>query len=508
MPNALTLKSVFVTSLIIGTSAVPALSTTSMDTQIDWRKIAIADVEAAYKVTAENHPGMVDTANPSFPKLLEKARVEALTLAKRVKTVGGYKAAVMRFRAVINDGHAGAYAEIPDSLIPRLRWPGFVAAWRGDAMYVFKSVQGGPVPGAKILMCDGVPLDTLTIRNVFDFSTGRGIAGDWWYRAGVLFVDAANPFITLPKRCVFETDGKRTQRTLTWNIVPDYYQTWKTESINGDVKPAIGMTEPSQGIYRIAMPTFDPEGTEVASYKKLYTDLASARPKLLSARAIILDLRHNLGGSSGWSQDVAGALWGQGRLERKVDYLFRNTAIAWRTTLSNEQKMRSFAEDEAKRGNPDSATGITQIADNLMKARNSKKMLFVEKIGADVVTAFPTTPAETIYGDPLAFTTPVYVIVPGQCASACLDAIDYFKLFTNTILIGAPSSADSTYMEVRYDTLPSTYGRVIIPMKVWVNRPRDSGKFFTPDIPVNDFDWSTANFLKRIEADLVKRKRS
>jgi len=103
-------------------------------------------------------------------------------------------------------------------------------------------------------------------------------------------------------------------------------------------------------------------------------------------------------------------------------------------------------------------------------------------------------------------TVPVHVIVPGQCASACLDAIDVFKLFPGTILIGAPSSADSTYMEVRNPKLPSGMARAIIPMKMYVNRPRGNGEFYPADIEMRDLDWSTAHFLRRIEADLAARR--
>jgi hypothetical protein len=72
------------------------------------------------------------------------------------------------------------------------------------------------------------------------------------------------------------------------------------------------------------------------------------------------------------------------------------------------------------------------------------------------------------------------VIVPGQCVSACLDAVDYFKHFPNTKLIGAPSSADSTDMEVRNPKLPSGMADALIPMKMDVDRPGGKGVFTSP----------------------------
>ena len=100
------------------------------------------------------------------------------------------------------------------------------------------------------------------------------------------------------------------------------------------------------------------------------------------------------------------------------------------------------------------------------------------------------------------FTTPVYVITPGRCASACLDAIDTFTLFGNMSLVGAPTSGDTVYMEVRSEELPSGKGRIVIPIKFWHQRPRESGEVYQPRLRVDDLDWSSATFLRAIEKDL------
>ena len=97
------------------------------------------------------------------------------------------------------------------------------------------------------------------------------------------------------------------------------------------------------------------------------------------------------------------------------------------------------------------------------------------------------------------YKTQVLVIVLPQCASACLDAIDVFKQFTNTQLFGAPSSADSLYMDVRLADLPSGLGKVIVPNKVYVNRARWKGDYYKPDIAYNDIDWTTDKLLEKIK---------
>ena len=103
------------------------------------------------------------------------------------------------------------------------------------------------------------------------------------------------------------------------------------------------------------------------------------------------------------------------------------------------------------------------------------------------------------------FIRPFYVVVPGNCASACLDALDVFTRFPNTTLVGAPSSADSTYMEVRTVDLPSGLATVMVPNKVYVNRPRANGQVYHPKLPVLDVVWSMPTLLKVVEQDLARR---
>jgi hypothetical protein len=468
------------------------------ETPPDWGKLAVADVEAAYKETKANHPGMFDPANPKFPQLLEKAKAEALKLARQTKTAGGFDATISRFKAVLNDGHAGAYPSIPEKLQPQIKWPGFVAAWRGDAMYVYKAAEGGPAEGAQILSCDGVPIRTLIQRNVFTFRHGGEVPGEWWSSARLALIDDGNPFVKWPKSCVFKTKGKAEPRTLSWSTIPDYYQDWKNGSANGERLP-IGMTERATGLYWFALPDFQPDDAGTAAFKKMYADTEASRDKLLSARGIVLDLRFNQGGSSLWSKNLAERLWGKPQLDKVLKSYFAKTQTWWRPTPGNLAAVKQFSTTLKAQGDKETASYVNMFIP-----------LFEAAIKKDAKWLIEPDSPEAADGarevEPASLKTAVYVIVPGQCASACLDAIDYFKRFPNTKLIGAPSSADSTYMEVRAVNLPSGMGGTIIPMKMYVDRPRGNGVYYTPDIVMTDFDWSTANFQRRIEADLAIRR--
>jgi hypothetical protein len=92
--------------------------------------------------------------------------------------------------------------------------------------------------------------------------------------------------------------------------------------------------------------------------------------------------------------------------------------------------------------------------------------------------------------DPRRFVTKarVFVLTDGGCASACLDAIDIWKPL-GAVLIGRETSADSQYMEIRREPLPSGVSTVAVPMKVYRARARGNNQ---PYVPTHVFkeDWS------------------
>jgi hypothetical protein len=195
---------------------------------------------------------------------------------------------------------------------------------------------------------------------------------------------------------------------------------------------------------------------------------------------------------------LAERLWGKARVAKARKAYFAKTQTWWRPTEGNLGEVKQFVNLLETQGDMQTAGLVKMFIPLFENAIAANEKYLVEP---DV----PEGMDDGADADPAELKTPVYVVVPGQCASACLDAIDTFKLFPNIRLIGAPSSADSTYMEVRNPALPSGMANAIIPMKMYVDRPRGNGVHYEPDILMADFDWSTENFLKRIEADLAAR---
>ena len=471
-----------------------------------WRAAARADIEAAVQITRDNHPGPVDPHNPGFPANLDAARTHALALADRIGDDAGYSAVLQGFNARIKDGHAGMFPRLDKASVPPMRWPGFVTVWRGDGLYVHTSGPGRPAPGSKLRSCDGKPAGQLIRENVFGFGGRPDEAGQWWSKARVVFLDDHNPFVAPPARCIFETGGAASEHVLAWRPLDAEGERWLTASGNaGDARP-VGVTEPRKNLFWVSMPTFQPDEAERAAYRGMAADLTARRARWLELDAVVIDLRKNQGGSSDWSYRFAEALWGKARVSAADAAADKGVETWWRASPGNADYVAESAEESAKEGDPEAAARWRRYAAGMRAALAQGKPFYVQQADAAAAPAAPApalTPASDADGP--AFTKPVYVIVPGNCASACLDALDVFTLFPNTVLVGAPSSADSTYMEVRLVELASNRATVIVPNKVYVNRRRANGQFYSPHIEIRDVAWSEPVLLKAVESDLARR---
>jgi hypothetical protein len=486
--------------LTIGAHAYAHVSTPVPQTPEAWRQAAVQDIEEAVRITLANHPGAHDPANPRFRANVENARQQGLALAARVDSAAGYRAALQRFNVTIGDGHAGLAADLDAATLPVVRWPGFVTAWRGTGLYVVAAEEGGPPAGARVESCDGKPMEDLIRQNVFAFDGHVNEPGHWWSRARKVFVDYGNPFVAVPRHCRFTVGGKTVEQDLAWQPKSERMDRSLEESYNGQTLD-VGLTEPRKGLFWAAMPTFEPDDKQRDAYRAMVRAVETGRQRFLDADAVVIDLRQNQGGSSVWSRIFAEALWGKDRVQRRLAARSARTEVWWRASQGNADYLASLVEQFTREGQVESVEWAKEKSAGLHAALASGETWYVEKDGT------PGTSDADLPTDPPPFTRPVYVIVPGQCASACLDALDTFTRFPNTKLIGAPSSSDSTYMNVRKQKVASGLASVTIPNKMYVNRPRANGQGYLPAIYVNDPVWSVDVFRKVVEDDLARQRR-
>ena len=457
-----------------------------------WQAAARADVLESYRQFVENHPGVYDLDNPGFLEQLGKARTAGLDAAAGATDRLGYELALARFSAVLADGHAKAYT--PNSAnnadAPRY-WPGFVALWRGDELLVRTQDQSSPLYGASISACEGQPIAQFLPDRLTIWGFRPKELGQWWVSPSRLFYSIGAVAPHQPRSCTFTyADGTSETRALDWKTPTHEQRDFYAASVYPVAEP-VGLHQPRDGIFIIGLGDFDPDDEGRAAYDELYNDIAARRDELLAAKAVVIDMRGNNGGSSQWSLNLANLLWGGeavGTRRRSI------IGIDWRAspdTIAYAKEMRTEFDSQG-------ASDMVAWLDGFIP-----KMEAALAAGAPLWRDAGSDGGERSRPEPTDFDTPVYVINWGMCASACLDANDYFTLFDNTKLIGAPTSADSTYMEVRGVKLPAGPGWLTIPNKTWVGRSRGWGEIYEPDIVMDQLDWSTDAFLDRIEADLA-----
>lgn len=461
---------------------------------VDWRAVTRTDIEAGYRLMRDSHPGMFDPGNRGFPKQLERARQRGLAFAARANTAAAYSASLGAFNSIINDGHARLLGQSSTSV----QWPGFLTAWRKGGLRVYESAMSFPAKGDQLISCDGVTIDRLVERNVLSFAVHGGEARARWQLAPQALLDTGNPFVERPRRCVFRSSSGVLAHELVWSTIDAArLRSLSETSLNGDRLP-VGLEERASGIFWVALPTFSPDAADRQAYDRLFDDLEAKRSAWRHGRALVLDLRHNEGGSSDWSMRTAIGLWSKGPVEQTMDLYFKGVQVWWRATADNASQLEEYARQSSDQNDTASANAFADLAAALRAAKDRGQAFFVEPFADTEGADAPTE---------VRLPVPIYVIVPAQCASACLDALDVFTRFPGVTLLGAPSATDSLYMDVRIAPLPSGRARAVLPMKMWVKRPRASGAAYRPSIEVTELDWSTTAFLARIEADLAARAR-
>ena len=472
------------------------------DAPVDWNAAARADIEAATRIFRADHAGWDNPSDPAFRDRLEAARQKGLARAENADGESGYVRALGAFSAELGDGHARIYRSAPAGGAAAgvaQTWPGFVPAFRGNGVFVHSAAADFPFPaGTRIAACDGMPIRAWIREQGLVAGLRAAEPGQWWSRTTAMMTgrsDAPPPAAT----CSFVgADGVAAEQPLSWTAAPADLAGRRARATDGDRLP-IGLSEPAAGLFWIALPDFNPDESGQAAYDALFADLVARRQALGQARAVVIDLRHNNGGSSAWPERVARLLWGEEAVERRSFDRFAGVTVWYRASPANTAYVDTWRE--AFRDDPDMSVEVARVADGMRAALDAGEPYFIVRDTAeDVAEAAAKSPRTD-------FATPVYVITPGRCASACLDAVDTFTLFDNVALIGAPTSADSVYLEVRSEPLPSGQGRIVVPIKFWHQRPRESGEVYHPRIRVDALDWSSETFLGIVESDLWRRER-
>jgi Peptidase family S41 len=452
------------------TSATTVASPTA--SKIDWADITAKDVDAVISGYQQNHPGVLDDKNPGFSVLLAKAAKQGGESAKKVTTGAGHEATLNQLFTNFQDYHSYWFVNEADgdgakTAAPK-KWPGFVVSLRLDRVIVThvdaKRTDVPPV-GAVLDSCNGMRTEELLKTRIGQFYGNASVPSDMVKASRFLAINDGNPLIPELTECVFSETSVSKPYRLVWSEQTAEASRFFVEAAGGMVdKASLNFDE---GIAWIAFPSFD------GDFSKLTGEIQARIEEIRTSKAIVLDLRGNGGGSSEWGYQVASALWGA---EFVASQTFTGAFPEWRTSADTLK----FWEEVIPQLPPDVQESVKPIADAFRaNAPNADTKLWAQPVDQKPPVAKTLFPK-----------LPVWVLQDTACGSACLDTMDVFKAMPNVKFIGQTTNADTNYLEVRYVDLPSGLGKYSLPMKVWRNRPRESGQSYTPDIVNTEMDWS------------------
>lgn len=437
----------------------------------DWGRALAEDAQAFHDLIADSHPGPVDKANPAFRVLLERGLATALKRARTADSYEDWYFALQAYAASFDDGHLSLHDAAPMGQVWRSDWPGFLTTRKDDAYVVaFNRDPAAPPVGAILKGCDGRSADAFAA----DF-VGRN-AGRWMLTsrraiyAPTLFVDQHNPYARRPKACVFDIAGRTRRYPLTWRGLPDDVRGEGFTAASAPRHRAPIESRTFAGGRWIGLGSFEgnPEGRFGAKLVALKATVETSAEAIRGAPAVVFDLRGNGGGSSGWIYSLARTLWGEAWVAARQP---ENDAVEWRASRGNLDLIRGYKTQMGS--DPEVQAWLSAVETGLAGAMARGEATWLDAASDTPPNADGPAPINLMKAR-------AYVLTDAYCASACLDAVDLLKALGAT-QVGAETSADTLYMEVRDVVLPSGRMTAAIPIKVYRGRPRGSNETAKPD---------------------------
>lgn len=452
------------TSLVVGMLACMAAHAG----EPDWAAAARADIESVYATLRDNHPGPVDPLNRQFAQWLEEGRAQALSSAATARTQADYWRAVRAYTNGFRDGHIwfGFANEVPEE------WPGFLTRRDDDGRTRVVVNDGEPeLPlGAELLSCDGTDVTTLHKRLVDPYLWNADIPHHRDVMSTYLMTvyDGDNE---RPRACRFKVGERDVERTLRWSRVSGQQLGGFVDRALGQARSDIGLRKVGD-VWFVSMPTFNLDTKDLRAMRTLLKDIKKRIRTLREAPWVVLDVRGNTGGNSGWGSEIARALYGAeviDRIEGQFDW-----TVDWRASQSNAAGLREQAARSRRDGQQAEYEYRSKLAEDLEQATREGR----ELVRRD---SPPSTAGEAIKG-PSPFRGRVFLLTDTACASACLDFADIARRLPGVVHVGQPTFADSIYIDNTETMLPSGHGQLSYSLKVYRNRIRGNNQWYEPAV--------------------------
>ena len=437
----------------------------------DWGQALAEDARAFHALIADSHPGPVDAENPGFGALLDGGLRTALARAETADSYADWYFALQEFSSSFNDGHLTLGNYQPMGHVWTSQWPGFLTGLETGAdgerhRVVFNRDEDAPPVGAVVVSCDGRSAAALAEEMAGRASGRWSLASRRMAYAPTVFIDQTNPWVRRPERCIFTVDGSERAYDLVWRDLP---AATRDEGFAAARSPRhtapIALRTWDRGFW-VELGGFngDPESADGVRLTSLKAGIAARADEIRSAPAVVFDLRGNGGGSSAWLRAMAESLWGKDRVEAHAP---RSSGVEWRASAGNLATIESYKAQLG--GDPEIMEWLVKITDGLTATRAAGGELWLQADDGPPPAAPAANPMRAR----------AYVLTDYGCASACLDAVDLLKAL-GAVHVGQETSADTVYMEIRSEPLPSGRAVARIPMKVYRGRARGNNETAVP----------------------------
>lgn len=437
----------------------------------DWTQTTENDLFAMRELIVSSHPGVLDTNNKGFAEWLDKGYLESINLSTQVKSERDSLAVLNFYIAGFQDGHVNLHRPTQEKSF----WAGFVLGMQGVDFVVKSSSKNWPIPlpsiGSKVVSCDKKLLPEIIKNEISPYIDRRlNLKSTWLNLATYLTVDyASRPTMgrTLPKSCLIVLpNGVRQNFTLLW------------QEERGELKPFLDQPQPPQtlqslggGRYWVHVSNFSPSASDNASLDTMLTRIKNIN----DANLVVLDTRGNRGGNSLVGIKILTALLGS-QLIQSLDEQSRAYAM-WRvspfaiSTLDNA--LSSMENNYGK--NSESYKFVFELTTAMKFAlHNRQDWLRQPSTVSDGQDQLKEIDSRSFKGK-------LVLVTDSFCASACLDFVDVVRSIPRTIHVGLPTSADTLYIDVGSQLLPSG-AQFWLPLKVWRDRRRGNNQSYDPQL--------------------------
>jgi hypothetical protein len=430
---------------------IPSFNADTFEAPADprWSSLTIGDVEAAYRLLRDNHPGAAPELHDlAFQQRLNDAHSLALKRARTVTSYQGYLFTLAGFATGMGDKHIWSR---PTFVVNLPRWAGFIVSRRGDAWIVTDTESDqNALLGASLISCDGEEVQDLARKNIGGFHAVWSVGAQQIQNAPWLLIDEGNPFITRPKACVFEHNAERKSVTLDWARI-------KRENLLPRMQKAIGAGAAGFGVRRVG------PGYWIA-LQDLLSDAARGVVKtveeqksvLREAPFVVLDLRGNRGGSSPMGRQIAASLLGEAAADARLGLQTEPTCGgpdgSWRASPGNIKQLEFLQTASfVAQGGPEVQK---MLHDTLRDARAAFAQGRAFSASTDCPIEPPKPPAAT--QPPSLMKGRLILLTDNLCFSSCLAVANDFRAL-GAFHIGQTTDAATRFVDVREQYLPSGY---------------------------------------------------